>query len=153
MASSLVSLLGAVVEGYLGRSQSSRTMKNTFPPTYVNYDHQDPGFRIWAGLETSLSVHRPMPHTTWPGAFSLWGLYVSSLNEHRHRSPLLYWGTHISWCVVSVWWYIVWEISGVKINWDCWSACKITLLLNYFQPSLIQRLVASVHWLGANNCI
>ena len=44
---------------------------------------------------------------------------------------------------------------GVQINWDCWSSYRITLLLSFFQPSLIQQQesAASVHWLGANICI
>ena len=101
------------------------------------------------------------PNPTWLlnslGHPVSWGLGASSLNEHRPGSPLLYvcWGPQISWCMLSVWWSSVWEISGVQINWDCWSSYSITLLLSFFQPSLIQqqRSAASVHWLGANICI
>jgi hypothetical protein len=56
--------------------------------------------------------------------------------------------------LLSVWWSSVWEISGVQINWDCWSSYRITLLLSFFLPSLIQQQgpAASVHWLGTNIC-
>jgi hypothetical protein len=33
----------------------------------------------------------------------------------------VYWGPHISWYMLSAWWSSVWEISGVQIDWDCWS--------------------------------
>ena len=77
-------------------------------------------------LTTPLCLHVdiPNPHPTWPlnslGPPVSWGLGASSLNEHRPRSPLLYvcWGPHINWCMLSVWWSSVWEISGVQINWD-----------------------------------
>jgi hypothetical protein len=64
------------------------------------------------------------------------------------------WGPHISWCMLPVWWSNVWDISGVQINWDCWSAYKAELLLSFFQLSLIQPQgsAASVHWLGVNIC-
>jgi hypothetical protein len=63
-----------------------------------------------------------------------WGLGTSSLTEHRPSSPLLYmcWGPHISWCVLPGWWSSVWEISGVQVNWDCWSSYRVTLLLSFF---------------------
>jgi hypothetical protein len=33
------------------------------------------------------------------------------------------------------WWSNVWEISGVQVNWDCWSSYRVTfLLLSFFQP-------------------
>jgi hypothetical protein len=111
-------------------------------------------------LTHCLHVDAPPP-PTWPLS-SLWppvpwGLGASSLNENRPRSSLLYvcWGSHISLCMLSVWWSSVWEISGVQVSWDCWSSYKIALLLSFFQPSLIQQQgsVASVHWLGANICI
>jgi hypothetical protein len=103
----------------------------------------------------------PNPHPTWPlnslGPAVSWGLGASSLNEHRHRSPLLYvcLGPHISWCILSIWWSSVWGNSGVQINWHCWSSCRITLLISFFQPSLSQQQgsAGSVHWLGANICI
>jgi hypothetical protein len=31
-------------------------------------------------------------------------------------------GRHINWCMLFVWWSSVWEISGVQINWGCWSS-------------------------------
>ena len=86
-----------------------------------------------------------------------WELGASSLNEHRPSSPLQYvsWGPHISWCMLPVWWSSVWEISGVQISWDCWSSYRVTLLLSFSQPSLIQQQGSafSVHWLCTNNCI
>jgi hypothetical protein len=108
-----------------------------------------------------LYINAPIPHPTWSsnslGPPASWRLGGSSLNEHRPGSPLLYvcWGPHISWCMLSVWWSSVWEILGVQINWDCWSSCRIALLLRFFQPSLTQQQgpAASVHWLGANFCI
>ena len=103
----------------------------------------------------------PIPHPAWPlnslGPPVSWGLCVSSLNEHRPRSPLLYVysGPDISWCMLSFWWSSVWGIFEVQINWDCWSSYRITLVLSFFQPSLIQQQgsASSVHWLGANICI
>jgi hypothetical protein len=97
-------------------------------------------------LPTTLCLHvdAPTPNPTWPlnslGPPVSSGLGASSLNEHRTGSPLLYvcWGSHISWCMPSVWWSSVWEISGVQINWDCWSFYRITLLLSFLQPFLIQ---------------
>jgi hypothetical protein len=108
-----------------------------------------------------LHMDAPSPHPTWPlnslGPPVSWGLGASSLNIHRPRSPLLYvcWGLHISWCILSVWWSNVWEISGVQNNWDCWSSYRVALLLSFFQPSLIQQQgsAASVYWLGTNICI
>ena len=32
------------------------------------------------------------------------------------------------------WWSSVWEISGVQINWDCWSPYGVTLLFSFFLP-------------------
>jgi hypothetical protein len=94
----------------------------------------------------------PPPHLTseLPGASVSWGLDAPPLNENIPGSSLLYvcWGPHISWCMLSVWWSSVWEISGVQINWDFWSFCRITLLLSFFQPSSIQQQGSadSVHW-------
>ena len=47
------------------------------------------------------------------------------------------------------------KILGVQINWGCRSSCRITILLSFFQPSLIQQQgsTASVHWLSGNICI
>jgi hypothetical protein len=109
----------------------------------------------------SLHMDVPTPDPTWPlnslGPPVSWGLGAPSLNEHRPCSPLLYvcWELHISWCMLSVWWSSVWHISWVQINWDCWSSYRITLLLSFFPPSLIQPQgsASSVHWLGANICI
>jgi hypothetical protein len=95
-----------------------------------------------------LHMDAPTPHPTWPlnslGPAVSWELGASSLNEH---SPLLYvcWGA--SYQLLSVWWPSVWKISGVQINWDCCSSCRIALLLSLFQPALIQQQgsAASVH--------
>jgi hypothetical protein len=45
--------------------------------------------------------------------------------------------------------------SGVQINWDRCSTYRISRLLSFFQPSLIQEQgsAASVYWLGASICI
>jgi hypothetical protein len=96
-------------------------------------------------LPTPLRIHTdaPTPHPTWPLNFLApsvsWGLGASSLNEHRPGSPLLYGhrGPHISCCMLPVWWSSVWEISGSRLI--CWSSYRITLLLSFFQPSLIQQ--------------
>jgi hypothetical protein len=80
----------------------------------------------------------PSPHPTRPlnflgPAFS-GELGASSLIEPRPSSPQLYmcWGPHISWCTLG-WWSSIWEISGVQVNWDCWSSYRVTLLLSFFQ--------------------
>jgi hypothetical protein len=64
----------------------------------------------------------PTSHNTWcltsmgpPGS---WGLGESSLNEHR--PGILYCmcvvlGGHISWCMLPVWWFSVWEIVGSRL--------------------------------------
>jgi hypothetical protein len=46
-------------------------------------------------------------------------------------SPLLYmcWESHISWCMLPSWCSSIWEISRVQVNWDCWSSCRVSLLL------------------------
>jgi hypothetical protein len=51
-------------------------------------------------------------------------------------SPLLYmcWGLHISWCMLSAWWPSVWQISGIHVNWDCWSSYRVAFLLSFFHP-------------------
>jgi hypothetical protein len=88
------------------------------------------------------------------GSPGSWGLDASSLNEHRSSNPLIYvcWGCHISWCILPVWWSTVWEILEVQINWDCRFSYRVTLLLSFFQLSLIQQRgsAVSVHSLGAN---
>jgi hypothetical protein len=40
------------------------------------------------------------------------------MNEHRPRILLLYacWGLCSSWCMLSVWWSSVWDITGVQIE-------------------------------------
>jgi hypothetical protein len=71
-----------------------------------------------------LSPHCYMhpPHPTWSlNSFPVskrppvsWGLGISSLNEHRICSPLLYvcWGPHISWYMLPVWWFGVRDLRG-----------------------------------------
>jgi hypothetical protein len=96
----------------------------------------------------------PDLQTPWPPVS--WGLGALSQLEHRPRSPLLYvcWGPHISWCMLPVWRSNVWEISGFQIE----TAGLPTGLPSSSASSslsLIQQqgAAASVHWLGANNCI
>jgi hypothetical protein len=91
-------------------------------------------------LHEDVSTPTPIPHPTWP-LNSLWpsvswGLGASFLTKPRPGSPLLYmcWGPHISWCMLPGWWYSVWEISEVQVNWDCWSSYRATVLLGFFQP-------------------
>jgi hypothetical protein len=43
------------------------------------------------------------------------------------------WGPHIRWCMLPGWWSSVWEISGVQVNWDCWSSYRDALLVSFFQ--------------------
>ena len=98
---------------------------------------------------TSHTSSPPYPHRAWPlnslGTPVSWGLSASSLNEHRSGSPLLYvcWEPQSIWCMLPVWWFSVWEILGVQINWDCGSSCRITIFLSFFQPSLIKQEVSS----------
>jgi hypothetical protein len=102
-------------------------------------------------------VDVPIVHPSWPlnslVSPASWGLDESSLNEYRPGYSLLSvsWRLHISWCILHIWWYSVWEISRVQINWDYCSSYRITPLLCFFQPSLIQQQgsAASAHWLGA----
>ena len=76
-------------------------------------------------------VTRPL---NYPGPPVFWGLHASSLTEPKPGSPLLYlcW---VSYQLVHASW---WEISGVQVNWDCWSSCRVALLLSLFQLFLFQ---------------
>jgi hypothetical protein len=51
----------------------------------------------------------------------------------------VFWGPHISCCMLFVWWSSVWEISGLQINWDCWSSYRVAPLFRCFQSYLIQQ--------------
>ena len=64
---------------------------------------------------------RPL-HSLGPQVFP--GLGASSLSEARPGSALLYMccGSHISWCMLPVWWPSVWDISRVQFSWNCWSS-------------------------------
>jgi hypothetical protein len=99
-----------------------------------------------------LHVDVPTLHPTWPlnslGPPVSWGLVISSLNEHRPGSPLLYvfWGPQIIWYMLPVWWSSVWEISGVQVNWDCWSSYRIALLLSFFQSFPNSNTAISCFW-------
>jgi hypothetical protein len=92
----------------------------------------------------------PTSHPTRPLNFLRppvsWGLGVSSLTEPRPGNPLLYvcWGPHTSWYMLPGWWFSVWEMLGVQVNWDCWSFYRIALLLSFFQPfsNSITRVVS-----------
>lgn len=123
-----------------------------YPIQYVTFHTSSPPQLSSCWSPPILQPTWPL-NTLWPPGF--WVLGASFQYDHRHGSPLLYmnWGTHISWCMLCVWCSSVWEISAVQINWDSWSFCKIAFPLSYFQPSLIQGLVASLHILVANNCI
>jgi hypothetical protein len=69
-----------------------------------------------------LHMDSPTPYPIWSRNFLgppiSCGFSVSSLNEHRPMSLLLYvcWGPHISYCMLSVWGCIVWKISVVQIE-------------------------------------
>jgi hypothetical protein len=43
------------------------------------------------------------------------------------------WGPHISLCMLPGLGFSVWEISGIKANWDCWSSYRAICLLSFFQ--------------------
>ena len=128
---------------YSPRPHTPSNMSHSTPLPHPNCLHVDPPI---------LQLTWPL-NSLWPPGF--WVLGASFRYDHRHGSPLLYMngGTHISWCMLSVWCSSVWEISAVQINWDSWSFCKVAFPLSYFQPSLIQGIVASLHYLVANNCI
>jgi hypothetical protein len=130
--------LPALASPYIGASSLHRT--KTSPPTDAQQGHpllHCSLFPFLSGIEAS-SLWSSILFNVRPPVS--WGFGASSLNEHRPRSSLLYvcWGPHISWCMLSVWWSSVWEISGIHINWDCWSAYRIALF-SFFQPSLIQQ--------------
>jgi hypothetical protein len=100
----------------------------------------------------------PVPHQTSKLLVPpvSWGWGTSSLTKPKPASPLFYmcWGLCISWSMLPGWCSSIWEISGIQDNWDCWSSYRVTLLLSFFQLSLIQQgSAAAVHWLGANICI
>jgi hypothetical protein len=60
----------------------------------------------------------PLPHLTskLPGASSLLRVrcIISEWTQTQKSSTV--WGPHISWCMLSVWWSSVWEISGTQTN-------------------------------------
>ena len=107
-----------------------------------------------------IHVDVPNPHTTWPlnflGPPVYFGLGDSSLNEHKPRSPLLYifWWHQFIWSMLTVWWFIVWEISVVQNYWDYWSAYRVSLLLCFLQSFHNSTTWVSpfVHWLVATIC-
>jgi hypothetical protein len=98
----------------------------------------------------------PSPHP--PGLYTPRGIHSLEGLVHRLwlnktlQSSAVY-VLRTSYQLVYVAWSSVWEITGV--NWECWSFYRVTLLLSFIQPSLIQPQgsAASVHWLGANICI
>jgi hypothetical protein len=97
-----------------------------YSPSYCSTSHT-------SSPPPCLHVSVPNPHPTLPlnslGPPVSWGLGASSLNEHRPGSPLLYvcWGPHISWCMLPCWCSSIWEISGVQVNWDCWTPTGLSL--------------------------
>jgi hypothetical protein len=55
------------------------------------------------------------------------------------------WGPHISWCMLPGWSSSVWQISGVQVNWNCWSLFSLaSFSFSLIQP---QGSAVSVHWL------
>jgi hypothetical protein len=101
----------------------------------------------------------PRPHLTskHPGVSRLLRVrcIFSEWTKTRKCSTVCVLGPHIRWCMLPVCWSSVWEVSGVQINWDCWSSYRITLHLTFFQFSLIQQQGSAAygHWLGVNICI
>jgi hypothetical protein len=106
------------------------------------------------------------PHSTWlPNTLgppvSL-GLGASSVNEHRPGSTLLYvcWGASYQLVYAASLVVSVWKISGVQINWDCWSSYGVAFLLSFFHPSLQHRptfnnrgqLLLSIGWVEISIC-
>jgi hypothetical protein len=109
-----------------------------------------------SSLPLCLLVDVPTLQPLWPlnslGPPVSWELGASFLNEYRPRSTRL----HVCWGgLMSAGVYCLLGGPEVQINWECWSSYRITLLLSFFQPSLIQQQgsAASVHWMGANICI
>jgi hypothetical protein len=90
-------------------------------------------------LHVDVPTHYPTRPLNSLGPPVSWGLGASSLTRPR---PLLYmcWGPHISWCMLPGCWLSVWEISGVQVNWDCWSSYKVAtkipdIVVHAFNPS------------------
>jgi len=78
----------------------------------------------------------PQPYPTrLPHFLGPWGLCAFSLTDSRPGSPLLYmcWEPHIRWYMLPGWWSSVWDIPRLQISWHCWSSCRVTLLLSFFQ--------------------
>jgi hypothetical protein len=67
------------------------------------------------------------------------------------------WGgglAHISWCTLPGWWSSVWEISGIQVNWYCWSSYRVTFHLSIFWvfPNSTTGPAVSVQWLAVVIC-
>jgi hypothetical protein len=81
-----------------------------------------------------------LPHhltSKLPGASSLLWVrcIISEWTQTQQSSAVCVLGPHISWCMVPVWWLSIRAISGVQINWGCWSSYRVALLLSLFQSS------------------
>jgi hypothetical protein len=80
----------------------------------------------------------PTPHPTWPltslGTPLSWGLGASVWTQNQQSSAIHVLRASYQLCMLPGWWSSVWEILGVQVSGDCWSSCRITLLLSFFQP-------------------
>jgi hypothetical protein len=97
-------------------------------------------FHITYLLPTTLSpcgFPQPLPHQTskLPGASSLLRVrcIISEWTQTQKSSTACVLGGLISADVLFIWWSGVWEISGVQINWECWSSYRVALFLSFFQ--------------------
>jgi hypothetical protein len=133
-----------------------------FPPYSIPHPHppSDCSTSYTSSPWPCLHVVVHTPHPTWPlnslGPPISWRLvYHFLMNKTPRSCTVCVLGTYISCCMLPVWWSSVWEISGVQVNWCCWSSYMIAFSSASFSFSLIhqQRSAASFHWLGANICI
>jgi hypothetical protein len=78
----------------------------------------------------------PLPYLTskLPGASSLlrvrWIWMNTDLAVLYYTCVHTY--THISRCMLPGWWTSVWEISGIRVSWNCLSSYRVTFLLHSF---------------------
>jgi hypothetical protein len=76
---------------------------------------------------------------------------ISEWTQTRQSSTICVLGASISWCILPGWWSSVWEISGVQVNWDCWSSYSLaSSIFSLIKP---QDSEAAAHWLGVHICI
>jgi hypothetical protein len=78
----------------------------------------------------------PSPHLTseFPGTFSVLRVshIISEQTQTRKSSTVCVLGASYQ-LLYSVCLVVLWEISGVQINWNRWSSYRIALLLSFFQ--------------------